>query len=165
MGVASASRFCLLRRYARWVATVAMPDLWTARAHRKLVTAVSEIWTGGAFTTDQKLVVLGQGSTGKVRADRDGRPKLSQDGRPTYSTGCTVLVKDESGELVTARGTVTVHVVEPLERYGSSAVHPTVYTTDGTVWVTPYVSNGWSALSIIAERLVPHKVLGEGASK
>lgn len=144
-----------------------MPDLWTARAHRKLVTAVSEIWTGGAFTTDQKLVVLGQGSVPKARTDRDGHPKLSPDGRATFSTGCAVLTKDAAGELVPSRGTVTLHVIEPLDRYGKSAVTPTVYVTEGQTWVVPYVSNGYSALSITTERLVAHKELGggEGASK
>ena len=124
---------------------------------------MADIWTGGAFTTTQTIVVLGQGSVGKIRADRDGHPKLSADGRPTYSTGCAALVKDSSGELVPARGTVSVHVIEPLDRYGHSAVKPTVFTTAGTVWVTPYVANGFTALSIIAERLVPYKELDQSA--
>ncbi len=115
------------------------------------------VWTGGAFRIDQKVAVLGQGSTPRARVDRDGRPKLSADGRATFSTGVAALVRDETGEFVPARGTVTVHVIEPLERYGHNAVQPTVYVTDGVTWVMPYVSNGYAALSIVSERLVEYK--------
>lgn len=60
-----------------------------------------------------------------------------------------------------------MHVIEPAEKYGTSAVAPTLYTTDGITWITPYVSNGYSALSVVTERLVAHKTLGggDGAAK
>lgn len=126
---------------------------------------MADIWTGGGFTTDQRIVALGQGSVPKARVDRDGRPKLAPDGRATFSTGCAVLTKDVTGELVPARGTVSLHVIEPLERYGANAVTPTVFVSEGTTWVVPYVSNGFTALSVVTERLVPHKVLGDGSAK
>lgn len=120
-------------------------------------------WIGGPFRTDQKLVLLGQGATPRARVDRDGRPKLSPDGRPTFSTGCTVLSQDDSGEWVPSRGTLSVHVTEPAERYGKNAVTPTLFSTEGVTWITPYVSNGFVGLSVVTDRLVEHKVIGEGA--
>lgn len=116
-----------------------------------------EYWFGGAFRTTQKVVVLGQGSVPKARVDRDGHPKLSKSGKPTFSTGTAALVHDEAGEFVPARGTISVHVTEPGDRYGQNAVRSTVYVTDGETWVTPYVANGYSAYSITAERLVEYK--------
>jgi hypothetical protein len=115
-------------------------------------------WAGGAIETNQRVVVLGSGSVPKARVDRATNvPKLSPDGRPTFSTGTTALVEDaETGELVPARGTVSVHVVEPAERYGKNAVQPAPLMTDGRTWVVAYVSNGFSAYSITCERLIPY---------
>lgn len=127
------------------------------------MSAADDFWTGGAFRTDQRLVLLGQGGTPRARVDRDGHPKLSPDGRATFSTGCHVLTRDDSGEWVPSRGTLSVHVTEPAERYGKNAVTPTLYSTDGVTWVQPYVSNGWIGLSVVTERLVEHKVIGEKA--
>jgi hypothetical protein len=126
-----------------------------------------QFWIGGPFRTDQQLVLLGQGASPRARVDKDGRPKCSPDGRPTFSSGCMVLTRDEAGEWVPSRGTLSVHVIEPAEKYGTSAVAPTLYTTDGITWITPYVSNGYSALSVVTERLVAHKTLGggDGAAK
>ena len=124
-----------------------------------------DFWIGGAFRTDQKLVMLGQGGSPRARVDRDGHPKLSRDGRPTFSTGCMVLTKDDSGEWIPSRGTLSVHVTNPSERYGKSAVQPTIYSTDGETWVTPYVSNGFTGLSIVTERLVEHKTINTEVAK
>lgn len=124
-----------------------------------------EFWIGGGFRTDQKLVLLGQGSAPRARVDRDGHPKLSRDGKPTFSTGCMVLTQDESGEWIPSRGTLSVHVTEPAERYGKSAVQPTLFSTDGVTWVTPYVANGFTGLSIVTERLVEHKTINTEVAK
>ena len=124
---------------------------------REEVSVSDQYWMGGAFRTAQKLVMLGQGSTPRARVDRDGRPKMSPSGKPTFSSGCAALVKDETGEFVPARGTISVHVTEPAERYGKSAVSSTVFVTDGETWVTPYVSNGFIGLSVTTERLVEYK--------
>lgn len=127
-------------------------------------------WVGGPFTTDQRIVVLGQGSKPKARADRDGVPKLSPDGRATFSTGTVALVQDDEGEFVPGRSTVSVHVIEPADRYGQNAVKSQPFMTDGVTWVTPYVANGWTALSIVTERLVPYspdgaRSAGKGAAE
>jgi hypothetical protein len=115
------------------------------------------LWAGGAFETSQRLVVLGSGSVPKARVDRaTNAPKCAPDGRPTFSTGTTALVTDDSGELVPARGTVSVHVIEAADRYGRNAVQPVAYLTEGRTWITPYVSNGFSAYSVVCERLVPY---------
>jgi len=85
---------------------------------------------------------------------------VSPDGRPTFSTGCTVLTKDDAGEWIPSRGTLSVHVTEPAERYGKNAVTPTLFITDGVTWITPYVSNGFTGLSITTERLIEQKTIG-----
>jgi hypothetical protein len=114
-------------------------------------------WAGGAFETSQRLVVLGSGGVPKPRLDRDtGAVKLSPDGRPTYSSGTTALVMDEDGELVPSRGTMSVHVIEPAEKYGKNAIEPVAFMTDGRTWITPYVSNSWTAYSVVCERLIPY---------
>lgn len=125
------------------------------------------LWAGGAFETSQRLVVLGSGSVPKARVDRaTGAAKLAPNGCRTFSTGTTALVVDgETGELVPARGTVTVHVLEPAERYGRSAVQPVPYLTAGRCWITPYVANGFTAYSVTCERLEPYKAQGQESGK
>lgn len=139
--------------------------LWDCRCGDALEgQSMSDFWIGGPFRTDQRVVVLGQGSKPKPRTDRDGAPKCAPDGRVTYSTGTTALVQDDEGEFVPGRMAITVHVIEPADRYGKNAVQSSAFMTDGVTWVTPYVANGFTALSIVTERLVPYSPEGAGRS-
>lgn len=94
--------------------------------------------------------VVGLGGQPKLR---DG--KLSPDGRPTYSSGCVLLV-DRAGD-VRPDKSASVHVVEPAATY----VLGEQYVAAGQVWVTPYTAaNDRVALSVTVERLVPPKATG-----
>ena len=97
---------------------------------------------------DASISALSLGGEPRPRADESGVPKLSPDGRPTYSTG--VVVARETGGI--DRG-ITISVIEP-------EVFPlgTVVRVDGRTWLTPYVQDSGGRASIgksfVCERLV-----------
>ncbi|OYO12065.1 hypothetical protein CGZ98_07700 [Enemella evansiae] len=59
----------------------------------------------------------------------------------------------------------SVHTVQPLEAEVDVLGASQVYRGDGTVFVTPYESNGRIAYSINVERLVPVQATQESGNK
>lgn len=88
------------------------------------------------------------GQKPKARTNQDGSPKLSPDGRPTFSTGIQVARPDGGVD----RG-ITVAVIEP-----STFPLGAVVRAQGLTWLTPYVQEVGSRFavgqSIVCERLV-----------
>ena len=88
------------------------------------------------------------GQEPRPRTSQDGSPKLSPDGRVTYSTGVQVARPDGGID----KG-ITIAVIEPT-KFSLG----TVVRADGDTWLTPYVQdNGGrpsTGQSIVCERLV-----------
>jgi hypothetical protein len=91
------------------------------------------------------LVAFAMGGDPRPRLNAEGGPKLSPDGRPTFSTG-VVVARPDGGQ---DRG-VTISVTEPTRLPLGVLLRP-----DGNVWLTPYESNGRVGVSIVCDRLVP----------
>jgi len=88
------------------------------------------------------------GQDPRQRTNQDGTPKLSPDGRVTYSTGVQVARPDGGID----KG-ITIAAIEP-SKFPLGAV----VRADGDTWLTPYVQdNGGrpsTGQSIVCERLV-----------
>ena len=84
------------------------------------------------------------------RTTKEGAPKLSPDGRPTFSTG-VAAIREGGGQ---DQG-VTVAVIEvPKTPWPLGAA----LRAEGKAWLTPYVNQqGRQGLSFVVERLVPAK--------
>lgn len=79
---------------------------------------------------------------------KEGVPKLSPDGRPTYASG-VVVARDDGG----VDRNVTIAVIELGKFPLGMAVRP-----DGKAWLTPYVTDAQRlGISIVCERLIPVK--------
>ena len=94
------------------------------------------------------ITAIAFGQEPRPRTNQDGSPKLSPDGRPTYSTGVQVARPDGGID----RG-ITIAVIEPANFSLGKVVR-----VDGDTWLTPYVQdNGGrpaTGQSIVCERLV-----------
>ena len=107
-------------------------------------------------TTAQAWPVIVQGG-GQAPKLREGKP--SPDGRPTYASGCQLIVARNGEEMVNK--SASVHVLEPAAIYSRRED----FQAEGRVWVVPYESNGRVAYSITVERLVPVQVPKQGGDK
>jgi hypothetical protein len=79
---------------------------------------------------------------------KEGQPKLSPTGRPTFTSGVVVARPDGGVD----RG-LTIAVVEPPAKPWAMGL---LLRADGRCWLTPYVdAGGRQAISFTVERLVP----------
>ena len=102
------------------------------------------------FTSTDSFKILGMGEPARPRLDRDSKPRLCN-GKATYQVSA-VPVKPDGGQ---ERG-ISIHCLEPV-----TLELGRMYRTEGCCFITPYVQNGWSALSVVASKIVPDEGLRE----
>lgn len=93
------------------------------------------------------FIVMGTGAEVKPRKNRDGSPKLSPMGLPTFSLG-GITLRENGG----VDRSVFVHSCQETKlKMGER------FKTAGRCWVLPFASNnnGFVNLSVVCERLEP----------